>query len=186
MSCVRHPSGCLPVPGFSNLPTKAAPSMREKFSWLLSWKAVIEMLSPQRMSYSLLSLLCCGSDASGETVQSQLLPVSNATMDLQNIMQQADILDNLTAAASFELAFIAAVPPLGYTTYTLSPVWGAHLTSTPLAALSAASRTRAWLNGTRLEDNTTETQPLVQLSSGASSEPCALLSMTVYDVCVAP
>ncbi len=120
-------------------------------------------------------MLCCGPDASGQVLESQLVPVSNATVDLQNIMLQADILDNLTAAASYELAFIAAVPPLGYTTYTLTPVWGAQLSSTPLAVLSAASRTRAWLNGTRLEENTTETQPLVQLSSGAQVDVCAVI-----------
>ncbi|BDA45668.1 Lysosomal alpha-mannosidase [Coccomyxa sp. Obi] len=105
-------------------------------------------------------------DASGQVVESQLLPVSNSTVDLQNIMLQADILGNLTAAASYELVFIAAAPPLGYTTYTLTPVWGAQLSGAPVTGLAAASRSRSWLNGTRLEDNTTETQPLVQLSSG--------------------
>ena len=59
-------------------------------------------------------------DGEGKTVKSQLLPVSNATVDLQQAMLAADILPNLRSAASHELVFIADVPSLGYATYTIS------------------------------------------------------------------
>ena len=59
-------------------------------------------------------------DADGKKVKSQLLPISNATQDLQQAMLAADILPSLRSAASHELAFIALVPPLGYATYTIS------------------------------------------------------------------
>ena len=59
-------------------------------------------------------------DADGKTVKTQLLPISNATEDLQLAMLAAEILPNLRSAASYELAFMAAVPPLGYATYTIS------------------------------------------------------------------
>lgn len=64
-------------------------------------------------------LVSCA-DGEGKTVKSQLLPVSNATVDLQQAMLAADILPNLRSAASHELAFIADVPSLGYATYTIS------------------------------------------------------------------
>ena len=66
-----------------------------------------------------LFLVFCA-DGEGKTVKSQLLPVSNATVDLQQAMLAADILPNLRSAASHELAFIADVPSLGYATYTIS------------------------------------------------------------------
>ncbi|KAK9903926.1 hypothetical protein WJX75_000663 [Coccomyxa subellipsoidea] len=86
-------------------------------------------------------------DGDGKEVLSQLVPVSNATLDLQNLMLQADILKNLTAAASYELAFRADAPPLGYSTYTISPAEAVDLTTrNPIAgALSSTVR--------RLSDN---------------------------------
>ena len=59
-------------------------------------------------------------DADGKTVKSQLLPISEATQDLQQAMLAADILPSLRSVASHELAFLACVPPLGYATYTIS------------------------------------------------------------------
>ena len=53
-------------------------------------------------------------------MKSQLLPISNATADLQSAMLAADILPNQRSSASHELAFMAELPPLGYTTYTIS------------------------------------------------------------------
>ena len=64
--------------------------------------------------------LRCTSDGKGKAVRSQLLPVSNATADLQSAMLAADILPNQRSSASHELAFMAELPPLGYTTYTIS------------------------------------------------------------------
>ena len=62
------------------------------------------------------------SDGKGKAVKSQLLPISNATADLQSAMLAADILPSMRSSASHELAFMAELPPLGYTTYTISEV----------------------------------------------------------------
>ena len=59
-------------------------------------------------------------DGDGKVIKAQLLPISNATADLQGAMLAAEILPDLRAAASHELAFMATVPPLGYAEYTIS------------------------------------------------------------------
>ena len=64
--------------------------------------------------------LRCPSDGKGKAVKSQLLPISNATADLQSAMLAADILPSMRSSASHELAFMAELPPLGHTTYTIS------------------------------------------------------------------
>ena len=89
-------------------------------------------------------------DADGKTVKSQLLPISNATQDLQHAMLAADILPSLRSAASHELAFLADVPPLGYATYTISAERGsaqaAQYSAEPSRVRSA--RSRPWLPST--------------------------------------
>jgi hypothetical protein len=98
-------------------------------------------------------------------VLSQLVPVSNATLDLQNLMLQADILKNLTAAASYELAFRADAPPLGYSTYTISPAEAVDLTTRNPIAGALSSTVRSWLNGTKQENNATEPQSTLQVAN---------------------
>ncbi|KAK9810259.1 hypothetical protein WJX72_007477 [[Myrmecia] bisecta] len=56
---------------------------------------------------------------SGPVVPAQLLPVSASTQQLQRSLARADALPDQTAAASIELVFMAHVPPLGYSVYTL-------------------------------------------------------------------
>ena len=60
-------------------------------------------------------------DDTGAPVPAQLLPASAATRRLQAALAAADALPDPAAAASHELAFLAALPPLGYVTYSLEP-----------------------------------------------------------------
>lgn len=102
-------------------------------------------------------------------MEAQLLPVSNTTLDLQVLMNQTDILANLSAAARHEVAFLAVVPPLGYTTYTLAPAQDDQLSASSAARpaqRATQSRARAWVAGRRLDDNSTVDQALVQVSNG--------------------
>ena len=54
---------------------------------------------------------CAGPD--GKPVQAQVVPVSNTTKELQDLMQAEGIVPNLEAAAAHELVFLAHLPPLG-------------------------------------------------------------------------
>lgn len=54
---------------------------------------------------------CAGPD--GKPVQAQVVPVSNTTKELQDLMQAEGIVPNLEAAAAYELVFLAHLPPLG-------------------------------------------------------------------------
>lgn len=62
-----------------------------------------------------------GADDTGAPVPSQLLPTSRTTRALQHAMVAADALPDPAAAGTQELAFLAALPPLGYVTYSLEP-----------------------------------------------------------------
>ena len=62
-----------------------------------------------------------GADDTGAPVHSQLLPASRSTRALQHAMVAADALPDPAAAGTHELAFLAALPPLGYVTYSLEP-----------------------------------------------------------------
>ena len=46
-------------------------------------------------------------------MESQLLPVSQSTQDLQTSMAQEGLLPNLHNAAQHELVFLAHLPPVG-------------------------------------------------------------------------
>ncbi len=117
-------------------------------------------------------------------MEAQLVNVSDATLRLQSIMLETGILGNLTAAATQELAFVAKAPPLGYTTYVLSPAndddddddddndHGISGRSAgggwPGAAVQAqAARVRAWHGGVNLADNSSEPGDVVRLSNRA-------------------
>ena len=54
---------------------------------------------------------CAGPD--GKPVQAQVVPVSNTTKELQDLMQAEGIVPNLEAAAAHALVFLAHVLPLG-------------------------------------------------------------------------
>ena len=104
-------------------------------------------------------------DGSGYEVPSQLVPVSNATLQLQDLMLQAKVLNNLTAAASFELAFRAQAPPLGYSTYTIAPADTMDLATARPIAGALSSSVRSWFNGTKQENNATEPQLTLQVAN---------------------
>ncbi len=82
-------------------------------------------------------------------MDAQLLPVSDSTVALQAAMLKAEILPDLRAAATHELAFVAEVPALGYATFTVAPGRG---------NAAAPATQRAWLGGRRVADNATEPQ----------------------------
>ena len=107
-------------------------------------------------------------DADGKHVKAQLVPVSNATADLQAAMLAADILPSARPAASHELVFIAHVPPLGYTSFTVAPASEDGAKSGNHDTASAEQSTlRAWLGGRRLRDNSSEPATVLELSTGA-------------------
>ena len=56
---------------------------------------------------------CVSAGPDGKEVSSQLLPVSNATRQLQATMLKTNLTESADVAASAELAFIATVPPVG-------------------------------------------------------------------------
>ena len=56
---------------------------------------------------------CVSAGPGGKEVSSQLLPVSNATRELQATMLRTNLSKSADVAASAELAFIASVPPVG-------------------------------------------------------------------------
>ena len=58
-------------------------------------------------------------DPDGESVESQLVPVSQGTKDLQAIMAQEGLLPNLHNAAQYELVFLARLPPVGCDFFTI-------------------------------------------------------------------
>ena len=59
-------------------------------------------------------------DGGGTAVKSQLLPISNATEDLQKAMLAAEILPSMRSAASHKSAFNASVPSLGCANHIIS------------------------------------------------------------------
>ncbi len=97
-------------------------------------------------------------------MDSQLVPVSNATLTLQSYMVQEHILADLSAAAAYEIAFLAEVPPLGYSTYTISPAQSGQAGSYHPAARTLVS---SWANSTKGDSGRRETQATVSVSSGA-------------------
>lgn len=59
-------------------------------------------------------------DHEGRDIESQLVPVSRSTLELQRVLHENGALPKLAHAASDELVFIADLPPLGYATYKVS------------------------------------------------------------------
>lgn len=59
-------------------------------------------------------------DSGGKTVESQLLPLSNATLRIRNRYVKAYLGKAPSETIKYWLAFSASVPPLGFSTYTVS------------------------------------------------------------------
>jgi hypothetical protein len=109
-------------------------------------------------------------------VEAQVVKVSEATLRLQRIMLDADILQNLTAAATHELAFVAEVPPLGFTTFVLAPAGDGR-------GAAAQSLSRQWEAGVNLADNSTEPGDTVVLSNGALDLSVSTLTGRIQGLC---
>ena len=56
-------------------------------------------------------------DPDGTDIDSQLVPLSQSTKDLQTTMAREGILPGLDNAAQHELVFLAHLPPVGYASY---------------------------------------------------------------------
>lgn len=59
-------------------------------------------------------------DSAGKSVESQFLPVSAATLRLRSFYTKAYLGISASESIKYWLAFSASVPPLGYSTYTVS------------------------------------------------------------------
>ncbi|MCL7038410.1 hypothetical protein MKW94_014475 [Papaver nudicaule] len=59
-------------------------------------------------------------DSSGREIESQLLPMSSASLNLRNYHVKAYLGKSPSDAPKYWLAFSASVPPLGFSTYTVS------------------------------------------------------------------
>lgn len=59
-------------------------------------------------------------DSAGKEIESQLLPLSNATFRLRNIYAEAYLGKNPAGELKYWLAFPVSVPPLGFNTYVVS------------------------------------------------------------------
>ncbi|XP_057982566.1 alpha-mannosidase At3g26720 [Malania oleifera] len=59
-------------------------------------------------------------DSDGREIQSQLLPLSNATMSMRNYYVKAYLGKSLEGTPKYWLAFSVSIPPLGFSTYVVS------------------------------------------------------------------
>ncbi|PON35514.1 Glycoside hydrolase [Parasponia andersonii] len=59
-------------------------------------------------------------DSSGKTVEAQLLPISNATLNIRNYYVTAYLGKSPRETIKYWVAFSVSVPPIGFSTYTIS------------------------------------------------------------------
>ncbi|KAE8723377.1 Alpha-mannosidase [Hibiscus syriacus] len=59
-------------------------------------------------------------DSEGRKIESQLVPIVDAYVDLRNYYARAYLGSNPNAVPNYWLAFTVSVPPLGFSTYTIS------------------------------------------------------------------
>lgn len=64
-------------------------------------------------------------DSSGKEIESQLLPIANASIAIRNYYTAAYVGKSPSVTPKYWLAFIASVPPLGFSTYVISSTKGA-------------------------------------------------------------
>lgn len=67
-------------------------------------------------------------DHEGQEVESQVLPISDVQLGLRNFHMASYLGITVTDTPKYWLVFTASVPPLGFSTYTVSGVKGAKLT----------------------------------------------------------
>lgn len=63
-------------------------------------------------------------DAGGKEIESQLLPLSNATLSIRNYYVKAYLGNQPSQTLKYWLAFSASVPPLGFSSYVVSNAKG--------------------------------------------------------------
>ena len=59
-------------------------------------------------------------DPSGKEIESQLLPIANASLGIRSFSTMAYLGESPSVAPKYWLAFSASVPPLGFSTYIVS------------------------------------------------------------------
>ncbi|KAF5181502.1 Alpha-mannosidase [Thalictrum thalictroides] len=69
-------------------------------------------------------------DSSGKQIESQILPMANASMGLRNYYVKAYLGKSPSDTPKYWLAFLASVPPLGFSTYIVSGTKPADISST--------------------------------------------------------
>ncbi|KAA8540621.1 hypothetical protein F0562_024460 [Nyssa sinensis] len=67
-------------------------------------------------------------DSSGKEIESQLLPLVNASVSIRNYYATAHVGKSPSSTPKYWLAFTVSVPPLGFSTYVLSSAKGAAAT----------------------------------------------------------
>lgn len=59
-------------------------------------------------------------DSSGQEIESQIIPISNGSLGIRNYYSAAYLGKAPSLSPAYWLAFSASVPPLGFSTYTIS------------------------------------------------------------------
>eukprot|EP00262_Sarcandra_glabra_P022190 TRINITY_DN9739_c0_g1_i1.p1 TRINITY_DN9739_c0_g1~~TRINITY_DN9739_c0_g1_i1.p1 ORF type:complete len:768 (+),score=138.34 TRINITY_DN9739_c0_g1_i1:112-2304(+) len=79
-------------------------------------------------------------DSEGKEIESQLLPISNASIKIRNYHVRAYLGTSASDTPKFWLAFYASVPPLGFSTYIVSSAKQAGPSSTISTAYTSQGR----------------------------------------------
>lgn len=77
---------------------------------LLTWSQLLQVISES----------VTVKDSEGNEVESQLLPIANASASIRNYYVRAYLGTSPSDTPKFWLAFPAIVPPLGFSTYIVS------------------------------------------------------------------
>ena len=108
-------------------------------------------------------------DPDGASIESQLVPVSDSTKDVQKTLHEGGALPDLNNAASEELAFIAELPPLGYKAFTLSKKPSTNALLAKPSVLKDFSQDERWNRPAGADDAIVFDQGETSLSLSAST-----------------
>ncbi|KAL3162416.1 hypothetical protein ABBQ32_010087 [Trebouxia sp. C0010 RCD-2024] len=100
-------------------------------------------------------------DPDGKAVESQLVPVSQSTKELQGLMAKEGLLSGLDNTAQHELVFLSHLPPVGYAVYTITPHSKAQAALLGPAAAAAAAQTYTYTKGI-LTDTSAEAEVVTE------------------------
>lgn len=90
-------------------------------------------------------------DSSGKAIESQMLPIVNASLGLRNLYARAYLGKSLSVTPKYWLAFSVSVPPLGFSTYIISSGQG--------TAAAAASVSQTIYHSEGSQNDTIEVGP---------------------------